>query len=139
MTIDAVRRLCRAWPGVTEDIKWGSDLVFSVGGKMFAVVNTAPPHELKFKCTPDMFAELVERDGMAPAQYMARSMWAQERSIGEALDRREMAELLRTSYDLVVGGLPKSKRPKGAARFPSRRRPSARSRGGARRSARGGR
>ena len=55
MNIDTVRTICRALPGVTEDIKWGSDLVFSVGGKMFVVVNTELPHQLKFKCTPETF------------------------------------------------------------------------------------
>jgi predicted DNA-binding protein (MmcQ/YjbR family) len=28
--------LCRSLPGVTEDVKWENDLIFSVGGKMFA-------------------------------------------------------------------------------------------------------
>jgi predicted DNA-binding protein (MmcQ/YjbR family) len=139
MTIDAVRTICRALPGVTEDIKWGSDLVFSVGGKMFTVVNTEPPNEVKFKCTPEMFAELIERDGIIPAQYMARAMWVQERSVGEALERRELEALIKTSYELVVAKLPKSKRPTAAAQSPSRKRPSKRSRGGARRSVRGGR
>jgi predicted DNA-binding protein (MmcQ/YjbR family) len=146
MIIDAVRAICRAFPAVTEDIKWGSDLVFSVGAKMFAVVNTALPHTLAFKCTPEAFAELIERDGIIPAPYMARNMWVQERSVGEVLDRREMEELLKTSYELVVAKLPKSKRPgatavtaKAARKSPSRKRSSGRSRGGARRSGPGGR
>ncbi len=111
MNIDAVRKICRALPAVTEDIKWGSDLVFSVGGKMFTVVNTERPHTLAFKCTPEMFAELTERDGIIPAPYLARAMWVQERSVGDVLDRREMDELIRASYELVVATLPKSKRP----------------------------
>ena len=132
MSIDAVRTLCLSLPAVTEDIKWGSDLVFSVGGKMFAVVNTERPHTLAFKCTPEMFAQLTERDGIIPAPYLARALWVQERTVGDVLDRREMEELLKASYELVVAGLPKSKRPgapiKIAKRSPSRKRPSARSR-----------
>jgi predicted DNA-binding protein (MmcQ/YjbR family) len=139
MTIDVVRTICRALPGVTEDIKWGSDLVFSVGGKMFTVVNTEVPHTVAFKCTPEMFGELIERDGIIPAPYMARAMWVQERSVGEVLDRRELEALIRTSYELVVAKLPKSKRPTAAGQSPSRKRPSRRSRGGARRSGRRGR
>ena len=141
MHIDVVRDICRAFPGVTEDIKWGSDLVFSVGHKMFAVVNTERPHTVAFKCTPESFAELTERDGISPAPYMARAMWVQERSVGDVLDRRELAALLRTSYELVVAKLPKSKQPgaKTARKSPSRTRPSRRSRGGARRSVPGGR
>jgi predicted DNA-binding protein (MmcQ/YjbR family) len=143
MSIDAVRTFCLSLPAATEDIKWGSDLVFSVGGKMFAVVNTERPHTLSFKCTPEMFAELTERDGIIPAPYLARAMWVQERSVGDVLDRREMEELLRTAYDLVVSTLPKSKRPgaslKRATQSPSRRRPSTRSRGASSKSSRRGR
>ena len=133
MNIDVVRTICRALPAVTEDIKWGSDLVFSVGKKMFAVVNTERPHTVAFKCTPETFAELTEREGIIPAPYMARNMWVQERSVGDVLERRELEELLKTSYELVVARLPKSKRPgaaKTARRSPSRKRPSSRSRGG---------
>jgi predicted DNA-binding protein (MmcQ/YjbR family) len=143
MSIDAVRTFCLSLPAVTEDIKWGSDLVFSVGGKMFAVVNTERPHTLAFKCTPEAFGDLTERDGIIPAPYLARAMWVQERTVGEVLGRREMEALLKTSYALVVAGLPKSKRPgaplKTAKRSPSRTRPSARSRRVSSKSSRRGR
>ena len=66
MTIDAVRAMCRALPKVSEDIKWGHDLCFIVGGKMFAVVSMEPPHSIAFKCTPETFGELVERPGIIP-------------------------------------------------------------------------
>ena len=118
MSVDAVRTICRALPAVTEDIKWGSDLVFSVGGKMFAVVNVERPHTVAFKCTPETFAELTERDGIIPAPYLARAMWVQERSAGDVLERRELADLIRTSYELVVATLPKSKRPGAAQKAP---------------------
>jgi predicted DNA-binding protein (MmcQ/YjbR family) len=119
MTIDVVRTICLALPAVTEDIKWGSDLVFSVGGKMFTVVNTERPHTLAFKCTAEMFAELTERDGIIPAPYLARAMWVQERSVGDVLDRRELKELIAASYELVVATLPKSKRPGATSKKPS--------------------
>src|SRR5471030_715314 len=115
MTIDTVRTICRALPGVTEDIKWGADLAFCVDGKMFCVVNTELPHQMSFKCTPEDFAELVEREGLIPAPYLARAMWVQQTELAdEVLGRRELARLLRASFDLVVAKLPKSKRP-GAA------------------------
>ena len=111
MTIDTVRSMCRALPKVTEDIKWGHDLCFCIGGKMFAVVNMEPPHSIAFKCTPESFGELVERPGIIPAPYMARNMWVQEQELGEALDRRELEALVRTSYGLVVAKLPKRLQP----------------------------
>ena len=107
MTIETVRRICRAFPGTTEDIKWVEDLVFSVGKKMYAVVSLEPPHTVAFKCTPDMFAELVEREGIIPAPYLARAMWVRETELGATLDRQELEELLRASYELVRAKLPK--------------------------------
>ena len=110
MTLESLRQICRALPGATEDVKWGQDLCFCVGSKMFAAVNLEPPHQLGFKCTPEMFAELIEREGIIPAPYLARAMWVQESELGAALERRELEPLIRASYDLVVAGLPKSKR-----------------------------
>src|SRR5689334_7832664 len=125
MTIETLRTFCRSLPGVTEDVKWGSDLCFSVAKRMFVVVNLEPPHQIGFKCTPETFGELVERPGIIPAPYMARNMWVQEQSLGEALTRRELEALVRTSYALVVAKLPKSKRPgveRAAPRRAARRR-----------------
>jgi predicted DNA-binding protein (MmcQ/YjbR family) len=111
MTLETLRQICRALPGVTEDIKWGSDLAFSVGAKMFCVANTEPPHQVSFKCTPEDFGELVERPGVKPAPYLARAMWVQEEELGETLGRGEFERLLRSSYDLVVATLPTRLKP----------------------------
>jgi predicted DNA-binding protein (MmcQ/YjbR family) len=110
MTLDAVRAFCRALPGATEDVKWGNDLAFCVAGKMFAVVCLEPPHQISFKCAPEAFAELIEREGIIPAPYLARAMWVQEQELGEALERREREELLATAYALVRAKLPKKLR-----------------------------
>jgi len=110
MNLDAIREFCRALPDATEDVKWVHDLVFSIGGKMFAVVCLEPPHQLSFKCSPEAFAELIEREGIIPAPYLARAMWVQERALGEGLDRREREQLLATAYELVRAKLPRSRR-----------------------------
>jgi predicted DNA-binding protein (MmcQ/YjbR family) len=120
MIVDGLRAICRAFPGVTEDVKWGQDLCFCVGAKMFVVVNLDPPHQMSFKCAPDTFAALIEREGIIPAPYLARAMWVQETELGSVLERRELEPLLRSSYELVVATLPKSKRPRAA---PARPRP----------------
>lgn len=107
---------------MTEDVKWGNDLVFSVGGKMFAVVCLEPPHSVAFKCTDESFAELIERIGITPAPYLARAMWVQETEFGEALDLRELETLLRTAHEVVLSKLPKSRQPGAAStRQPARR------------------
>src|SRR6185295_4688497 len=121
MTLDTVRAICRALPAVTEDVKWGHDLCFLVGSKMFTVVDLEPPHSIAFKCTPETFGELVERPGIIPAPYMARNMWVQEQELGDVLDRRELESLIKTSYDLVVAKLPRSKREAAAPKTLGRR------------------
>src|SRR5438105_8747395 len=117
-----LRQICRSLPAVTEDVKWGSDLCFCVQKKMFLVANLEVPHQVAFKCTPESFGELVERAGIIPAPYMARNMWVQEQALGETLDRRELAALIKTSYELVAAKLPKSKR-QALVKKPQRRRP----------------
>ena len=108
MTLDGLRRFYRSLPGATEDVKWGHDLCFSVGGRMYAAVNLDPPHQVSVKCTPEMIAELTEREGIIPAPYAARHMWVQEEKLGAALERREVETLIRRSYELVAARLPKS-------------------------------
>jgi predicted DNA-binding protein (MmcQ/YjbR family) len=112
MSIETVRKICRTLPGVSEDVKWGNDLVFSVGGKMFAAVDLEPPHAIAFKCGDEAFGELIERPGIVPAPYLARAKWVQETELGETLDLRELAELLRAAHGIVASKLPKSRRPR---------------------------
>jgi predicted DNA-binding protein (MmcQ/YjbR family) len=114
VTLESLRALCLALPDATEDIKWGQDLAFSIRKKMFCVVNTEPPHQMSFKCSPDDFAELIGRSGMKPAPYLARAMWVQEEQLGEALDASDVQKYVTRSYELV------------AAKAPGRRRTAAR-------------
>jgi predicted DNA-binding protein (MmcQ/YjbR family) len=108
MDIEQVHAYCLSFPHVTEVVLWGSDLVFKIGGKMFAVIglDAASDHCMSFKCTPEKFAELIEKNGIVPAPYVARYHWvALERF--NALSEKELKTLLRTAYDLVLAKLPK--------------------------------
>jgi predicted DNA-binding protein (MmcQ/YjbR family) len=126
MNLATLRQICRALPDVTEDVKWGQDLAFCIGKKMFAVVNLEPPHQLSFKCTPEGVGELTERPGLIPAPYLARAMWVQEPELGATLNRRELEALITTSYKLVKAKLPKriraSAKPARARRKPKAKR-----------------
>jgi predicted DNA-binding protein (MmcQ/YjbR family) len=107
MDIEAAKNLCRSFPGCTEDIKWGADLVFSVGGKMFAVTGSERPAKgISFKAEDERFLELSDRPGIVPAPYLARAKWVHVDS-GAALTDAEAAELLRRSYELVFNKLTK--------------------------------
>ena len=107
MTVESIRRWCLALPAVTEDVKWDDDLVFSVGGKMFCVAMLEPPHRLSFKCDAEQFVELVEREGIIPAPYLARAKWVSVESLRDGPDWREVKAWLLHAYDLVRAGLSK--------------------------------
>jgi len=107
MNVDWLRELCLSFPGATEQIQWGYDLVFKIGGKMFAVTPLEPaPVYLSFKASPESFAELTERPNIIPAPYLARAQWVALET-RDAVPRDELAGLLRESYELVTARLPK--------------------------------
>jgi predicted DNA-binding protein (MmcQ/YjbR family) len=110
MDLDALRKLCLSFPGVTEQIQWSDALLFKVGGKMFAVTNLEPaPVWLSFKADPELFPELTERPSVIPAPYLARAKWVALES-RDAIALTELAELLRASYELVAAKLPRKTR-----------------------------
>ena len=107
MDIDWVRQYCLSLPHATEKVQWQDDLVFKVGGKMFAVVALEPgDHWLSFKCTPEEFASLVEQPGIIPAPYLARAQWVA--LVAECtLPRAEIKRLLSRAHDLIFAKLPR--------------------------------
>jgi predicted DNA-binding protein (MmcQ/YjbR family) len=108
MNIEAAKALCRTFPGCTEDIKWGADLVFSVGDKMFAVTAADnPAGGISFKVEDQRFLELTDRPGIIPAPYLARAKWVRVEDI-DVLSDAEAAQLLRQSYELVFAKLTKT-------------------------------
>ena len=108
MNHESVRAYCLSLPQVTEDIQWGADLLFRIGNKMFTVLSLEPGHGhcMSLKCTPEMFAELTERDGIVPAPYVARYHWVALEHF-DALKDSELKPLLKTAYELIRAKLPK--------------------------------
>ena len=111
MDIEAIRKYCLSLPHVTERVQWGNDLLFCIGGKMFAVagLDAKYPTKLSFKCTPEKFAELVESEGIIPAPYVARYHWVALED-WDALPQKELKALLKNAYQLVHDKLPKKVR-----------------------------
>jgi predicted DNA-binding protein (MmcQ/YjbR family) len=65
--------------------------------------------QISFKCTPEKFAELVERPGIAPAPYVARYHWIAVED-PNALNAEELEDLISRSYLLVYENLPLKQR-----------------------------
>jgi predicted DNA-binding protein (MmcQ/YjbR family) len=63
-------------------------------------LNSVPPG-LLFKCSPETFAELVEREGIVRAPYVGRYKWVLVEDL-EVLSWPELTELVRASYEMVA-------------------------------------
>ena len=105
MNIEEIQHICKALPSVTEDIKWGNDLVFSIGGKMFCVVGLDQPPTASFKVPDEDFDEMCDRQGFKPAPYMARHKWVWINNIA-GMSKAEWKKYLRQSYSIVANKLP---------------------------------
>ena len=107
MNTELTREHCMSLPHATENVQWGADLCFKIGGKMFAVMCLEPStNVLSFKCTPESFVELQEIEGIVPAPYMARAQWVSLQR-WDALRDDELRGLLQTAYELIFAKLTK--------------------------------
>jgi predicted DNA-binding protein (MmcQ/YjbR family) len=64
---------------------------------------------LCFKCTPESFAELIEREDIRPAPYVGRYKWVMLDRL-DAVGWSELRELIGQSYEMVAAKVPKKKR-----------------------------
>jgi len=107
MNIEQLQDICSKLPGVTEDVKWGNDLCFSVGGKMFLVAGLdQSPTTASFKVTDEQFEELSLRPGFKPAPYMAKHKWIWLEDIN-LMGKKEWKTFIEQSYELIKQKLPK--------------------------------
>ncbi len=99
-----------ALPSATLSIQWGSDYVYKIGGKMFAVMG--PPdgksRSLSFKAADESFEILTHLDGIIPAPYLARAKWIQLDK-PQRLPVKELKAYLIRAHALVTASLPKKK------------------------------
>lgn len=108
MTGDHAMEACAAFPAVVLEYPFGPETaVFKVVGKMFAAVNDSM---ITLKADPEDARALVETfDDVSPGYHMNKRHW-----VSVALPSRSapLEELIRGSYDLVVAGLPRDRRPR---------------------------
>jgi predicted DNA-binding protein (MmcQ/YjbR family) len=100
--------LCASWPGVSSEVKWHDDLVFSVAGKMFCCLcDQGSAHsKLSFKVEPERFLEFTDQPGFRPAPYLARAHWValDDTSV---VERSQLDAMVRRAYELVRAKLSK--------------------------------
>jgi predicted DNA-binding protein (MmcQ/YjbR family) len=107
MNVDSVREYCLAFDGATEKLQWGDALCFKVNEKMFAVLGLDDVR-LTFKCTSESFADLIERENIRPAPYLARHKWVMLDTL-DALPANELKDFIRQSYEMVVAKAPQKR------------------------------
>ena len=105
--MDSIRAYCLSFPQATENLQWDDDLCFKISGKIFAIVGLDNPR-LCFKCTPEIFAELIEREDIHPAPYVGRYKWVMLDRL-DAVPWDELRELIRQSYEMVAAKAPERK------------------------------
>jgi predicted DNA-binding protein (MmcQ/YjbR family) len=114
MNVDEVRAYCMSFPEATEKLQWGDALCFKVREKMFAVLGLDQVR-LTFKCTPEIFSELIERPDMRPSPYLGRHHWVMLDRL-DALRNDELKDLIRQSHEIVAAKAPKAVRKKKAGK-----------------------
>jgi len=107
MTAAELRKLCMSLSGATEQIQWENDRVFKIGGKMFACSGIEKTSCYSFKVDDERFLELTDLSGITPAPYLARAKWVQIDPTACELSKRDLKQLVRRSYELVLKKLPK--------------------------------
>jgi|SRR5271165_2014519 len=108
MNVERIREFCLAFPRATEKLQWGDALCFKIGGKIFAILGLDNPR-LCFKCTPETFAELIEREDIRPAPYVGRYKWVMLDRL-DAVGWDELRELIGQSYQMVAAKAPGKKK-----------------------------
>jgi predicted DNA-binding protein (MmcQ/YjbR family) len=107
MNVDSVREYCLSFDGATEKLQWSDALCFKVNERMFAVLGLDDVR-LTFKCMPEAFAELIERENIRPAPYLARHKWVMLDRL-DALSTQELKDFVRLSYEMVLVKAPKKR------------------------------
>lgn len=116
MDAEQMRKLLLEMPHVTETMQWGANLVFWVGdkvigGKMFALVNLEGDGRavISYAAGQERYPELLEREGIRPAPYLARAYWvAAER--WSVFRQAEWKVEMQAAHALITAKLPKRTR-----------------------------
>ncbi len=108
MDIDSVRDICKGLPAVMESVKWGNDLCFMVGDKMFCVILLETPIKISIKVNNIEFDEMMELEGIKSAPYAARHKWVLIENT-DIFDNKKWEFYITQSYTLVKEKLSKKK------------------------------
>ena len=104
--VESIRSYCLCFPRATENLQWGHQLCFKIGGKIFLTLGL-DNRRMCFKCVPETFDELVEQEHIRPAPYVGRYKWVMLNRL-DALRDDELQELIKQSFEMVAAKAPKN-------------------------------
>jgi predicted DNA-binding protein (MmcQ/YjbR family) len=113
MTPARLRGTCLAFAGAVEEFPFGPETsVFKVGGKMFAVSTLGRrPLSVSLKCEPELAEGLrAAHEAIRPGYHLNKRHWNTV-TIDGSLPDQMLLDLIEDSYDLVLAGLPRARRP----------------------------
>jgi predicted DNA-binding protein (MmcQ/YjbR family) len=108
----SLRDFCLSMPGSEETFPFGPRTsVFKVAGKMFALSQlTATPLGVSLKCEPALAEQLrTTHPAVTPGYHLNKRHWNTVLLDGSMSDQ-VVKDMIEDSYDLVVSGLPRSRR-----------------------------
>jgi predicted DNA-binding protein (MmcQ/YjbR family) len=112
MNPDHLRDHCVAFPGAAETFPFGPETsVFKVEGKMFALSRLAGrPLSVSLKCEPALAEQLRQiHPAVLPGYHLNKRHWNTVMLDG-SIPEQLIKDMVEDSYDLVVSGLPASRR-----------------------------
>lgn len=118
MNIEEFRTYCLSFKGVHDKMPFEKAtseydrnlLVFYVVDKWFCFVNVDVFDFCNIKCIPEQIETLQDRyDGIKPGYHMNKKYWISV-YFNENVPDKTIKELVKQSYDIVVGSLSKKER-----------------------------
>ncbi|MBQ9074245.1 MAG: MmcQ/YjbR family DNA-binding protein [Muribaculaceae bacterium] len=109
MNVEEVYGFCKSLPHAEETFPFDQiNLVFKIGGKMFALLPLDKPRLIIVKCDPQLAIELRERyTGIEAAWHFNKKHWNQI-DLTSDVPVAVIEQSIRHSYDLVHAKLPRA-------------------------------
>jgi predicted DNA-binding protein (MmcQ/YjbR family) len=118
MTPEELRDCCLSRLGAVEEFPFDVETsVFKVAGKVFALSPLrSEPLRVSVKCDPELAEQLrVANPAIRPGYHLNKRHWNTVTLDGSVPDE-QVRDMIEDSYDLVVAGLPRARRPAGDRR-----------------------
>ena len=112
MDLADLREICMKFPGVTEGMPFGPEvLVYKAGSKIFAILSeTDGIASISLKCDPFIAQHLRQTyPAIQPGYHLNKKHWNTLVSDGTVPDE-EVHKMIEHSYSLVLKSLPRAER-----------------------------